>query len=56
VCPNIFRVLFVVAPDGFPAEVLQGERLKRLGERQHLKEWIVLPKEVRSWTLGERWR
>lgn len=25
-------------------QIVEGERLKRLGERQHLKEWIVLPK------------
>ena len=40
-----FLVLFVVAAGrAFQLQVLQGERLKRLGERQHLKEWIVLPK------------
>ena len=40
-----FLVLFVVAAGrAFQLHVLQGERLKRLGERQHLKEWIVLPK------------
>src|SRR5215510_11554013 len=40
-----FLVLFIVAAGrAFPLQVLQGERLKRLGERQHLKEWIVLPK------------
>ena len=25
-------------------QVLQGDKLMRLGQRQHLKEWIVLPK------------
>lgn len=40
-----FLVLFVVAAGrAFQLQVLQGEKLKRLGERQHLKEWIVLPK------------
>ncbi|HEY7317679.1 MAG TPA: penicillin-binding protein [Candidatus Binatia bacterium] len=40
-----FLILFVVAAGrAFQLQVLQGERLKRLGERQHLKEWIVLPK------------
>jgi cell division protein FtsI (penicillin-binding protein 3) len=40
-----FLLLFVVAAArAFQLQVLQGERLKRLGERQHLKEWIVLPK------------
>ncbi len=34
----------VVAGRAFQLQVLQGEKLKRLGERQHLKEWIVLPK------------
>jgi cell division protein FtsI (penicillin-binding protein 3) len=51
---NRFRLLFakilfllvfiVVAGRAFQLQVLQGEKLKRLGERQHLKEWIVLPK------------
>jgi len=40
-----FLLLFaVVAGRAFQLQVLQGEKLKRLGERQHLKEWIVLPK------------
>jgi cell division protein FtsI (penicillin-binding protein 3) len=34
----------VIAGRAFQLQVLQGERLMRLGERQHLKEWIVLPK------------
>jgi cell division protein FtsI (penicillin-binding protein 3) len=34
----------VVGVRAFQLQVLQGEQLKRLGERQHLKEWIVLPK------------
>jgi cell division protein FtsI (penicillin-binding protein 3) len=41
----LFALIFVaVAGRAFQLQVLQGERLKRLGERQHLKEWIVLPK------------
>ena len=45
VAKAFFLVLFVVAAGrAFQLQVLQGERLKRLGERQHLKEWIVLPK------------
>jgi len=40
-----FAAIFVViAGRAFHLQVVQGERLKRLGERQHLKEWIVLPK------------
>ncbi|HSF58183.1 MAG TPA: penicillin-binding protein, partial [Candidatus Binatia bacterium] len=40
-----FLVLFVVVGGrAFQLQVLQGEKLKRLAERQHLKEWIVLPK------------
>jgi cell division protein FtsI (penicillin-binding protein 3) len=41
----LFVALFlVIAGRAFQLQVLQGERLMRLGERQHLKEWIVLPK------------
>jgi len=41
----LFALIFIaVAGRAFQLQVLQGERLKRLGERQHLKEWIVLPK------------
>lgn len=41
----LFLILFlVVGGRAFQLQVLQGEKLKRLGERQHLKEWIVLPK------------
>ena len=40
-----FLLLFVaVALRAFQLQMLDGERLKRLGERQHLKESIVLPK------------
>lgn len=38
-------ILFVIAAGrAFQLQVLQGEKLTRLGKRQHLKEWIVLPK------------
>jgi cell division protein FtsI (penicillin-binding protein 3) len=41
----VFLALFaVIAGRAFQLQVLQGETLMRLGERQHLKEWIVLPK------------
>jgi len=40
-----FLVMFlVIAGRAFQLQVLQGEKLMRLGQRQHLKEWIVLPK------------
>jgi cell division protein FtsI (penicillin-binding protein 3) len=46
---SIARVLFglvflAIGGRAFQLQVLQGDKLKRLGERQHLKEWIVLPK------------
>ena len=37
-------VALVVGARAFQLQVLQGDRLMRLGQRQHLKEWIVLPK------------
>ncbi|MEK7341348.1 MAG: penicillin-binding protein 2, partial [Candidatus Binatota bacterium] len=37
-------MFLAVAVRAFQLQILQGEKLKRLGERQHLKEWIVLPK------------
>jgi cell division protein FtsI (penicillin-binding protein 3) len=41
----LFALIFMaVAGRAFQLQVLQGDKLKRLGERQHLKEWIVLPK------------
>jgi cell division protein FtsI (penicillin-binding protein 3) len=41
----LFLAMFlVIAGRAFQLQVLQGEKLMRLGERQHLKEWIVLPK------------
>jgi len=41
----LFLTLFLtVGGRAFQLQVLQGEKLMRLGQRQHLKEWIVLPK------------
>ena len=41
----LFAVIFiVVAGRAFQLQILQGDDLRRMGERQHLKEWIVLPK------------
>lgn len=41
----LLLLLFLeVGGRAFQLQVLQGERLKRLGERQHLKEWLVLPR------------
>jgi cell division protein FtsI (penicillin-binding protein 3) len=41
----LFLLLFlVVGGRAFQLQVLQGDALRRLGERQHLKEWLVLPK------------
>ncbi|MGH7829133.1 MAG: hypothetical protein ACREP8_03045, partial [Candidatus Binatia bacterium] len=40
-----FLLLFLVLGfRAFQLQVLRGEELKRLGERQHLKEWVLLPK------------
>lgn len=39
-----FLMFLVVVVRAFQLQILQGEKLKRLGEKQHLKEWIVLPK------------
>jgi cell division protein FtsI (penicillin-binding protein 3) len=43
---GVFFVLIflAVALRAFQLQILQGEKLKQLGEKQHLKEWIVLPK------------
>ena len=46
---GLARILFlfffvVIGGRAFQLQVFQGEKLKRLGEKQHLKEWIVLPK------------
>jgi cell division protein FtsI (penicillin-binding protein 3) len=41
----IFALIFVaITGRAFQLQILQGDKLKRLGERQQLKEWIVLPK------------
>ncbi|HYA27488.1 MAG TPA: penicillin-binding protein 2, partial [Acidobacteriota bacterium] len=41
----IFLGIFLaVGGRAFQLQILQGEKLMRLGQRQHLKEWIVLPK------------
>ncbi len=41
----IFALIFLtIAGRAFQLQILQGDKLKRLGERQQLKEWIVLPK------------
>ena len=41
----VFLLFFlVVGGRAFQLQVLQGDTLRRLGERQHLKEWLVLPK------------
>jgi cell division protein FtsI (penicillin-binding protein 3) len=41
----LFLGLFLaVGGRAFQLQILQGDKLMRLGQRQHLKEWIVLPK------------
>jgi len=41
----LFLGLFlVIGGRAIQLQILQGDKLMRLGERQHLKEWIVLPK------------
>lgn len=37
-------LFFAIGARAFQLQVLQGDTLMRLGQRQHLKEWIVLPK------------
>jgi len=45
VAKGLFLALFLaVGGRAFQLQVLQGDKLMRLGQRQHLKEWIVLPK------------
>ena len=46
---GIAKILFtalvlLIAGRAIQLQVLQGDKLMRLGQRQHLKEWIVLPK------------
>ncbi|MEE8074692.1 MAG: penicillin-binding protein [Candidatus Binatia bacterium] len=41
----IFLMMFLaVGLRAFQLQILQGEKLMRLGERQHLQEWIILPR------------
>lgn len=41
----VFLFMFLaVAVRAFQLQIFQGEKLRRLGEKQHLQEWIVLPK------------
>lgn len=41
----LFLCLFLtVGGRAFQLQILQGDKLMRLGQRQHLKEWIVQPK------------
>jgi cell division protein FtsI (penicillin-binding protein 3) len=41
----VFALVFaVIAGRAVQLQLIQGDKLKKLGERQHLKEWIVLPK------------
>ena len=41
----LFLALFlIIGARAVQLQVLQGDKLMRLGQRQHLKEWIVLPK------------
>ncbi|HKY09243.1 MAG TPA: penicillin-binding transpeptidase domain-containing protein [Candidatus Binatia bacterium] len=45
VAKMLFLALFLlIAGRAVHLQVLQGDRLMKLGQRQHLKEWIVLPK------------
>lgn len=37
-------LILAIGARAFQLQVLQGDTLMRLGQRQHLKEWIVLPK------------
>ncbi len=41
----VFLLMFlIVGGRAMQLQLLQGDKLMRLGQRQHLKEWIVLPK------------
>ena len=41
----LFAALFLaVGGRAIQLQLWEGDRLMRLGQRQHLKEWIVLPK------------
>jgi len=45
-------VFLIVGGRAFQLQLFQGDRLMRLGERQHLKEWIVLPKRGAVYDRG----
>jgi cell division protein FtsI (penicillin-binding protein 3) len=41
----LFLLMFlVIGGRAIQLQMLEGDKLMRLGQRQHLKEWIVLPK------------
>ncbi|MGH7771404.1 MAG: penicillin-binding protein, partial [Candidatus Binatia bacterium] len=41
----LFLLMFLaVGVRAIQLQIFEGEKLKRLGERQHLKEWVLLPK------------
>jgi cell division protein FtsI (penicillin-binding protein 3) len=45
VAQMLFLAIFLtIGGRAFQLQVMQGDKLMRLGQRQHLKEWIVLPK------------
>ncbi|MGE5219683.1 MAG: penicillin-binding protein [Chloroflexota bacterium] len=45
VAKALFLALFlIIGGRAVQLQLLQGDKLMRLGQRQHLKEWIVLPK------------
>ena len=49
----VFLVVFlIVGGRAFQLQLFQGDRLMRLGQRQHLKEWIVLPKRGAVYDRG----
>ena len=49
----VFLAVFVIVGGrAFQLQLFQGDRLMRLGERQHLKEWIVLPKRGAVYDRG----
>ena len=49
----VFLLVFlIVGGRAFHLQVFQGDKLMRLGQRQHLKEWIVLPKRGALYDRG----
>ncbi len=40
----ILMMFLAVGLRAFQLQIIQGEKLVRLGERQHLQEWIILPR------------